>query len=96
MNNDKCAACGTTYEPGEFRSLMADGTTVHEETQPSSMRRCRNALLARQADIINLLQDVGNAETEGCDGCGTISTDTINRARAIVGWELIDKNGDEV
>ena len=94
--SDQCAACGTSYEPGEVRALMADGTTVHETTQPASMRRCRDALLTKLANQESILQDVGNAETEGCQGCGTISTDTINKARAIVGWKPIDENGDEV
>lgn len=42
----RCAACGTPFEPEEMHCLLPDGTTIHEASQPSSMRRCRDALLA--------------------------------------------------
>lgn len=87
--SDKCSACGTPYEPGEVRTLLSNGTTVHEDAQPASMRRCRDALLAKQASMLAILREVGNAETEGCEGCGTIGIATINGACELLGWEKI-------
>jgi hypothetical protein len=41
-----CAACGLPFETGECRTLQPDGSAVHELSEPASMRRCRDALLA--------------------------------------------------
>ena len=39
-------------------------------------------------DLITLLREVGNDfETEGCQGCGTVSVTTMNKVRTILGWE---------
>lgn len=36
-----------------------------------------------------LVEIINDVETEGCDGCGTISFETINKLRAIVGFQPI-------
>jgi hypothetical protein len=41
----RCAACGLAFDVNEFRSGMPDGTFLHEDTQPASMRKCRDELL---------------------------------------------------
>jgi hypothetical protein len=44
--------------------------------------------------IFSLLEDVANDfETEGCESCGTVSTETINRVREILGWNKLDDDG---
>src|SRR5271157_2819350 len=45
----KCGACGVAFSPGEMCAMHADGTVWHEETQPTSMRTCRDGLLAKLA-----------------------------------------------
>jgi len=41
--------------------------------------------------IYSLLEDVANDfETEGCESCGTVSTETINKVREILGWDKLD------
>lgn len=44
-----CAACSLPFQSGELRSIRPDGSSMHDETQPDSMRRCREALLLRLA-----------------------------------------------
>ena len=35
----------------------------------------------------DILEDICNSfETAGCEDCGTVSTETINRAREFLGW----------
>jgi len=37
-----------------------------------------------------LLESVCNSfQTAGCDGCGTVSLEVINKIRKILGWELL-------
>jgi len=47
-----CGACGLPFLPGELRAVRPDGTAWHQETQPNSMRRCREALLANRPRTI--------------------------------------------
>src|SRR5271169_4386897 len=42
-----CAACGLPFVAGESQTFQSDGTRLHAETNPDSMRRCREGLLAR-------------------------------------------------
>lgn len=44
----RCAACGLPFRADELRALQPDGSSMHDETQPDSMRRCREALLAQR------------------------------------------------
>jgi len=42
-------------------------------------------------DIKDLLEEVANDfETEGCDGCGTLSIKVMNKIHAALGWEPLD------
>jgi hypothetical protein len=53
---DRCSACGLFFQFGEGRSLMA-GKLVHEETDPGSMRRCRDALVQNRERARAVLAD---------------------------------------
>lgn len=37
--------------------------------------------------IIDVCNDF---ETEGCDGCGTVSVEAMNKLRALVGWDSLE------
>jgi hypothetical protein len=44
----------------------------------------------------SILKDICNSfETEGCEGCGTVSTTTIDKARVFLGWNKLDDSEDE-
>lgn len=43
------------------------------------------------------LVDICNAfETEGCEDCGTVDTETINKARKLLGWKMLNSSGEEI
>jgi hypothetical protein len=47
-------------------------------------------------DIRSLLEEVANDyEDAGCDGCGTISVETINKVRKALGWEPLGDEGED-
>lgn len=58
-----CAACGLPFKPFktdtmECRTLLPDGSHVHEATNPDSMSRCRAALVARITTLEARLEKV--------------------------------------
>lgn len=66
---DRCAACGLPFEEGEFHALHPDGSLTHEDSQPSSMRKCREELVrrlvARGDDCLAMLEGLPRCNFNG-------------------------------
>ena len=58
--NETCAACGLPFKTDtmECRTLLPDGSCLHEATNPDSMSRCRAALVARITTLEARLEKV--------------------------------------
>lgn len=84
MSDQRCAACGLSFGVNEFRAMQGDGSVLHDETQPLSMRRCRAALLTKlrgepndNAVILGLdpkeCDSIYPRTRDGrCQGCGIV------------------------
>jgi len=81
---NRCEACGLPFLHGEMVTLRPDGTAVHEATQPDSMLRCRDALLAKLATLrVALVAHVEGGRGEmtaphDCPACGGVHDPNLN------------------
>ncbi len=70
---------GNRIDPDIVYVLLANRTSLgirRDQVQPS---------------LTELLTELANDfETEGCQGMGTVSIETMNKVRKVLGWDLLD------
>jgi hypothetical protein len=80
-------ACG--LKPLKCNQWLTDGINKGhiQEQQPKTTHE----------QLVDMLTELLNSvQTDGCDGCGTVDLETVNKGRRLLGWQEIEDSDDWV